>query len=142
MCNRLSFEELLLIAEAVLEMPYEELEQMVCIFRAESSLAAPFARVCGVALHPDPVEQAAICAMRLIRSRPFPVGNRAIGYECMREMLVRSGYRWSRPMEDAEEISETLKRLDTGEVSEEEFVSWVRSRAKLSEHLRGDARRA
>ncbi len=141
MQNRLSFKELLLIAEEVLSVPFDELEQTVCIFRAQSSLAAPFIRIRGVDLHPDPVEQAAICAMRLIRSRPLPVGNKAIGYECMREMLVRSGYHWLRPTEDPEEIAETLKRLETGEVSGEEFVSWVRSQTKLSRHLRGDALR-
>jgi prophage maintenance system killer protein len=128
MPNRLSFEDFLLIAAAVLVVPYEELEQTVCVFRAQSSLAAPFARIHGVYLHPDPVEQAAICARRLIRSRPLPVGNKEIGYECMREMLVRSGYRWSRPEEDAEEIATTLKGVESGTIGEAEFVSWVRSR--------------
>ena len=126
MPNRLSFEELLLIAEAMLGVSYEALEQTVCIFRAEASLAAPFARVRGALLHRDPVEHAAICAIRLIRSRPFPVGNREIGYECMREMLVRSRYRWLRQMEAAADVAGILKGVETGEIRDAEFVAWVR----------------
>jgi prophage maintenance system killer protein len=126
--GRLSLKDLLLIAEETLGVPFDKLEQVVCVFRAESSLAAPFARICGVDLHPDPVERAAICAVRLIHSRPFPVGNKEIGYECMREMLVRSGYRWSRLMEDAGEVAETLKRVECGATTDSEFLNWVRSR--------------
>jgi death on curing protein len=128
MRNRLSFEQLLLIAEARLGVPYEELEETVCVFRAESALAAPFVRIHGVDLFPDPVERAAICATRLIRTRPFPLGNRVIGYEAMREMLVLGDCRWSQPMEEPEEVADMLKRLETGEVSQPEFIRWVRSR--------------
>lgn len=129
MLSRLSFKTLLLIAEETLGVSADELEQTVCIFRAEASLAAPFARIYGSFLHPDPVERAAICAIRLIRNRPFPfANNRKVGYECMREMLVRSGCRWSPPMEDAEEAAETLKRMESGAMTDAEFVDWVRSR--------------
>src|SRR4029079_17611554 len=103
MKTRLTLERLLLIAEASLGIPFEELEAAVCIFRAETALAAPFVRVSGTYLFPDPVEQAAICAMRLIRTRPFPIGNRAVAYECMREMLVLGGCRWIRQEEEVEE---------------------------------------
>lgn len=126
--DRLSFKDLLAIAEATLGVPADDLEQTVCIFRAEASLAAPFARICGADLHRDPVERAAICAVRLIRSRPFPGDNMKIGYECMREMLVRSGCRWSRQMEDADEVRGTLRRVESGAVDDAKFVEWVRSR--------------
>jgi hypothetical protein len=129
MDNRLSLEELLQIAEAVLETPYEELERRVCIFRAQASLAAPFARVCGADLHTDPIEQAAICAIRLIRSRPFPFrNNRKVGYECMREMVMRSHLLWSRQMEDADDVKETLDLVESGEMADAKFVAWVRER--------------
>ena len=128
MLDRLSFEELLLIAEETLGVPYDELERTVCIFRAESALAAPFARLRGADLHPDPVERATVCATRLIRSRPFPFGNQEIGYECMREMLVRAGCRWMRQEEEAKDVEATLKRLEVGTTSEAEFLRWVRAR--------------
>lgn len=128
MQNRLSLESFLLIAEAGLGVPYEELEQAVCVFRAETALAAPFVRIYGAYLFPDPVDQAAICATRLILTRPLPFGNRAVAYECMREMLVLAGCRWSRQGEEVEEVDETLRRLEVGQVSYTEFVSWVRVR--------------
>lgn len=129
--NRLSFEEFLLIAEAVLRISYDELERAVCIFRAESALAAPFVRICGVDLFPDPVAQAAICGLRIIRTQPLPMGNknnRKVAFECMREMLLLSGYRWSRPEEGAEEVAETLKGVEAGTIDLAEFIRWVRSR--------------
>lgn len=130
MRNRLSLERLLLIAEARLRVSYAELEAAVCVFRAESALAAPFVRVCGACLFPDPIEQAAICAFLLIRTRPFPFGNRAIGYEAMREMLVLGECRWSSPMEEVEDVEQTLERLEKGELGLPEFVRWVRERVR------------
>lgn len=130
MRNKLSFKDLLLIAEARLGLGYDVLERLVCPFRAESALAAPFVRVCGSFLFPDPVEQAAICAHRLILTKPFPWGNRAVGYECMREMLVLSGRRWSPQEEKAEHIDGFLERVEAGEVGLAEFIRWVRSRVR------------
>lgn len=129
MQDRLSLRDLLLIAEETLGAPYDELEKTVCVFRAAISLAAPFARIYGADLHPDPVERAAICALRLIRTRPFLDGNREVGYECMREMLVRSGYRWAPQTEDPGEVRETLERAERRRMTDAEFVAWVRSRA-------------
>lgn len=128
MQNRLSLETFLLIAEASLDVSYEELEQAVCVFRAETALAAPFLRVYGAYLFPDPVEQAATCATRLILTRPLPFGNRAVAYECMREMLVLAGCRWFRQGEEVEEVDGTLRRVEVGQISQAEFVSWVRVR--------------
>lgn len=128
MRNQLNSEDLLLIAEARLGLNYDVLERLVCPFRAESALAAPFVRVCGTLLFPDPVEQAAICAHRLILTKPFPWGNRAVGYECMREMLVLSGRRWSRDEEEAEDVDGFLRRVEAGEIGLSEFVRWVRLR--------------
>jgi prophage maintenance system killer protein len=129
MRNQLSFKQLLLIAESRLGVSYAELEEAVCPFRAATALAAPFVRVYGVLLFPDPVDQAAICAMRLIRTRPFPYGNKAIGYEAMREMLVLSERRWAPLMEESEDVEDTLVRLEGGEIDLAEWMRWVRERA-------------
>jgi len=126
--NRLCLKDFLLIAEATLGVSCDELERTICIFRTQSSLAAPFVRVWGVYLFSDPVEQAAICALRIIRTRPLPTGNKKVAYECMREMLLRSGLHWSRPEEDAEEIAETLIALQARELPDAEFIRWVQSR--------------
>lgn len=129
--DRLSFEHFLLIAEAALRVSYDELERVVCFFRAQSALAAPFVCVYGVHLITDPVERAAICAWLLLRFRPIPLGresNSKVAFECMREMLLLSGCRWSRPEEGAEEVGETLEGVEAGEIDLAEFIRWVRSR--------------
>jgi prophage maintenance system killer protein len=130
MQNRLSFQDLLLIAEARLDFAYDELERAVCPFRAQWALASPFVRVCGVHLFPDPVEQAAICAFNLIRTKPFPQGNRAVGYECVREMLVLSGRVWSHQDEESEDVDDFLKEVEAREVGLAEFIRWVRERVR------------
>ncbi len=127
--NRLSLERLLLIAEAGLGVPYRELERNICPFRAEHALAAPFARVCGAFLFPNPVDQAAVCAWLLIRSRPLPMGNQVVGYECMREMLMLGRRRWHRPEEGADAVIDTLERVGDRETDLAEFIRWVRERA-------------
>jgi death-on-curing protein len=137
MQERIGVGDLLLIAEFVLDCKAEELARAVRIPSAESALAAPYASFGGTDFYPDPVVRAGICCSRLIRNSPFPDGNKRIAYECMREMLERSGLPWPRPQEDAIEIAETVKALAARALSEEEFVAWVRSRVALGERLRG-----
>lgn len=112
-------------------MPAERLARIVLVPSAESALAAPFATFAGIDFYPEPRERAAICCSRLVRNHPFPDGNKRVGYECMREMLERDGIPWPRPSEDAEEIAIMVERLAGREISEQEFVRWVRSRTEL-----------
>ena len=126
--QRLHLADLLLIAEAVLNRPAEQLARVVLIPNAESALAAPFASFGGVDFYSDPAERAAICCSRIIRNHPFPDGNNRVGYECMREMLDRAGLPWPRPSEDAEQIVAAVEALASREWAEDEFVHWVRTR--------------
>jgi len=126
MWNQLSLRDLLLIAEETLGVPYGTLERAVCTYRAESALAAPFVRIGGALLFPDPGEQAGICALQLVRSRPLPFGNRRVAFECMLEMLIRSGQ--PRLSASADEIGETFSRLQAGRLSGWEFLAWVEDR--------------
>src|SRR3954471_5358462 len=105
MPDRLDFADLLLIAEALLGEPAEHLAGIVLVPSAESALAAPFASFGGIEFYEDPAERAALCCSRIIRNHPLPDGNKRLGYECMREMLERSGIPWPRPSEDADEIA-------------------------------------
>jgi death on curing protein len=132
MAEYLELADLLLIAEAVLETPAERLARTVLVPGAESALVAPFASFGGVDFYDDPVERAAICCSRIIRNHPFPDGNKRVGYECMREMLERGGFGWPRPSEDAEEIAGTVEALAAREISERDFVAWVRARTELA----------
>ena len=111
--QRLHLADLLLIAEAVLGTPAEDLARVVQIPEAESALAAPFATFAGVVFYSDPAERAAICCSRLIRNHPFPNGNKRVAYGCMREMLERADLPWPRPSQDAAAIAETIEALAT-----------------------------
>ena len=133
MQRRLGLVDLLLIAEAVLGEPAERLFRTVSLWRVESALAAPFVSDGGLDLYPDPVERAAICCSRLVRNRPFPHGNRQIACLCMRELLEGAGFSWSLSTEDEREADEMIKALEAGTLSEERFVSWVRSQVPFEE---------
>ncbi len=133
MPERLEFTDLVLIAEALLGETAEHLARVILIPSAESALAAPFASFGGVDFYEDPAERAAICCSRIIRNHPLPDGNKRLGYECMREMLERSGIPWPRPSEDVDEISSTIEGLAARTISEREFVSWVRRRTQIRE---------
>ncbi|HEX5929673.1 MAG TPA: Fic family protein [Solirubrobacterales bacterium] len=133
MSKRLEIAEFLLIAEAVLGVEAERLSGAVRLSAVEAALAAPFATIDGAPFYADPVERAAICCSRIIRHNPLPDGNKRVAYECMRELLDRSGVLWPRPREDAEEIARKVQGLAAGRLSEQEFVRWVKLRARLSE---------
>ncbi len=131
MSKHLELSDLLLIAEALLGEPAELLLRIILVPSAESALAAPFAGFGGIEFYPDPTERAAICCSRIIRNHPLPDGNKRLGYECMREMLERDGIPWPRPGEDAVEIADTVERLAGREISERDFVAWVRRRTEI-----------
>lgn len=133
MSKRLEIADFLLIAEAVLGIEAERLARETRLPAAEAALAAPFAGVEGVPFYADAVERAAICCSRIIRYNPLPDGNKRVGYECMREMLERSGIAWPRPREDAEEIALKIEGLAAGRISEPDFVRWAKLRTRLSE---------
>jgi prophage maintenance system killer protein len=128
MDNRLALADLLLIAEAVLGVPAEQLQWVVPLGAAEAALAAPFLTIGGTDFHPDPVDRAAICCSRIVRSRPFPSGNAHIAYECMLEMLARAGVGW--PRLDPAAVATIVEKLGRHEISEEEFVRWIRVRTE------------
>lgn len=69
MSERLALADFLLIAEAVLETPAEDLARTVLIGSAESALAAPFATFAGIVFYDEAVERAAICCSRSIRNQ-------------------------------------------------------------------------
>jgi len=131
MSQRLKLADLLLIGEALFGRSAEELSHVILLPGAESALAAPFASFDGVDFYEDPAERAAICCSRIIRNHPLPDGNKRLGYECMREMLERAGLPWPRPSEDVEEIASTIEGLAAREVSEQDFVLWVKRRTEL-----------
>jgi hypothetical protein len=133
--DRLTFDDLMEVAEIALDVPAEILRKMVCVFRAQAALAAPFIRVFGRDVYDDPVERAVICALLMIRWQPFLAGNVEVAAWCLREMLVRSHYIWLRPDEDADEIMRMLERVEAKTISDAVVLRSVRRRVRLSTGL-------
>ncbi len=128
--ERLSIEDLLLIAEAVLEVPAERLARAARLGAAASALAAPFAAVGdhGPERYPALADKAAILCSRLVRNHPLPDGNKRVALLAMLELVARNRGGWTPPPGGQEEIAATIERLATRELSEARFVSWVRAR--------------
>jgi prophage maintenance system killer protein len=124
--NQLTIGDLLLIGERELGQPAEALKELISLPNAASALAAPFSN------SSDPVEQAAICCSRLLRASLFPDANKRIAFECMCEMLARSGCPWPWAPHEGEAIAAMVTRLQDRTISEAEFVDWVRLRVAVA----------
>lgn len=92
----------------------------------DSALARPMNRASYG--DPDIAEIAALYAIALVRNHPFVDGNKRTAYVALESCLRLNGCRF--PVSDAEATVATLQ-LAAGELSDEEFVIWVRQNAVL-----------
>jgi len=132
--ERLSIEDLLLIAEAVLEIPAERLARATRLGAAASALAAPFAAVGdhGPERYPALADKAAILCSRLVRNHPLPDGNKRVALLAMLELVERNRGIWLPPPGGQDEIADAIAALATRELTEARFVRWVRARVETS----------
>jgi death-on-curing protein len=122
----LTIEDLLLIAEAVLEVPAEHLARAAQLGAAASALAAPFAADGDRDRHPELASKAAILCSRIVRNHPLPDGNKRVALLAMLELVARNNGIWIPPHGGQEQIAATIERLATRELSETAFTLWVR----------------
>ena len=120
----LDLADYLLIAEAVLGVPAEEIARWPGIGLAESALHAPAATFEGVEFYEDVIEKAAVLCARLARNHPLPDGNKRVAYLALLEFLARNGLEWRPP--SVEETVATVEGVAAGRVSEREFADWLR----------------
>jgi hypothetical protein len=121
--ERLTIEDLLLIAEAVLGIPGERIARATRLDVARAALAAADRRD-GLP------EQAATLCHRLVRDRPLPCGNAPVALLAMLELVSRNHGVWTSPDGGEHETAVTLERLAAGRLSEADFAAWVRGRVK------------
>ncbi len=126
----LDLADVLLIAEAVLETPAEDLAQLGRLELAESALHAPAAEFGGVEFHPDLARKTAVLASRLIRNHPLPDGNKRVGYLCALEFVVRNGGTWTHPPDDpdGDETVAIIEGVAAGMLDEDELAVWIAQR--------------
>ena len=126
----LDLADFLLIAEAVLVIPAEDLARVGRLELAESALHAPAAEFGGVEFYPDLARKTAVLASRLIGNHPLPDGNKRVGYVCALEFVVRNGGTWTNPVDDPEG-GETVAIIEggaAGTVDEDELAVWIAQR--------------
>ena len=116
----LDLEDFLLVAEAVLQIPAEDLARITRLDLAESALHAPAATFGGVEFYPDLASKAAVLCSRIIRNHPLPDGNKRLGYLCALEFVARNDGSWTPPAEDPEGDATVaaIEALAAGELSE------------------------
>lgn len=123
--ERLTVEDLLLIAEVVLDAPGEQLARATRLEAARAALAAS-ARQAALA------DAAAVLCHRLVRDRPLPCGNKPVALLAMLDLISRNRGVWVSPDGGEAEVATTIARLATGELSAESFRAWVRAHVRTS----------
>lgn len=118
----LGLEDYLLLAEALLDQPAEQLARLPRIGGAESALLAPQAVIYGEEQYPEFATKAAVLCVRLIKNHPLPDANKRVGFLCLVEFVERNGYRLEF---DEDEAFEQIMGVAAGQASEEEFAAWV-----------------
>jgi death-on-curing protein len=128
MNEQVDLAEFLVIAERILGADAKVLKAAARLDAAESALAAPFVGFGDTLFYPDPAQRAAIVCSRIIRNHPLPDGNKRTGYLCMLIQLERAGLTFTHPEGGQDETADVIEALAASELSEEEFVAWVRGR--------------
>ena len=125
MTEYLDLADYLLIAEAVIGVPAEEIARRPGIGLADSALHAPAAGFGGVELYPDVIDKAAVLCTRLARNHPLPDGNKRVAYLALLEFLWRNDIEWVPPSVD--DTAATIERVAAGTISERELADWLRA---------------
>ena len=120
-------DEFLLAAESVLGIDTERLVRVTKIPLAESALAAPSASFGNHDFYDHPLQRAAILASRIMRNHPLPDGNKRVALILMDLYLERKGLQLSAAPRD---IDRTFRAVAAKEMTEDDFVVWLRSRTK------------
>ena len=126
----LDLADFLLIAEAVLDIPAEDLAHAARLELAESALHAPAATFGGVEFYPDLARKAAVLAARLINNHPLPDGNKRVGYLCALEFVARNGGTWTHPDNDpdGDDTVAMIEGVAAGQIDEATLTAWITER--------------
>jgi len=119
--------DLLLVAEAQLETPAQELLHTTSL-DSDPLFGSLLTGLEEADPPPTVVEVAAICGAWVVRNKPFPDDNSKIGYRFMCLLLDGAGEPWRMSQEDAFVVPPIFKALEDGAISEAEFADWVRLR--------------
>ena len=77
---------------------------------------------------PDIAELAAVYAMGIVHNHPFVDGNKRTGFAALFMFLALNGAEFEPPEVDA---TMAILKLAASETTDEEFIAWVRSHARV-----------
>lgn len=119
--------DLLLVAEAQLGIPAEEL-LLATSLDSDPAFGSLLDAIEETVPPPTIVEIVAMCAAWVVRNQPFVEDNSKIAYRFMCLLLDEAEQPWSTSPEDAFVVPPIFEAVEAGEISEAEFVDWVRLR--------------
>ena len=128
MTQYLDLADYLLIAEAVLDVPAEQLARLDRIALAESALQAPAAGVGDVEAYPDFATKAAALCWHLVKNHPLPDGNKRAGFLALLVFVQRNGMTWHRSPLDPDETDTVIRGVAGGTVDAAELAAWIETR--------------
>jgi death on curing protein len=127
----LTIGDYLVVAEATLGIPTEELARYANLVLVDSALHAPAAGTGDIDFYPDLVTNAAVLCSRLVRNHPLPDGNKRVAYACMRTFLDLNGCDIVRDYTDEaaeDNLVSLIFDLAAKVVNEQQFEEWLRPR--------------
>jgi death-on-curing protein len=93
----------------------------------ESALAWPLNRASYG--EPDIAELAAVYAQAIVHNHPFVDGNKRTGFAALFLFLSFNGVEFEPPEVEA---TMTMLRLASGDVTDDEFIAWVRANMRAT----------
>jgi death-on-curing protein len=125
--NYLSYDEVLIIHQTALSTSggSDEIRDEGLL---HSAIDQPRMTFGSVDLYPTLVKKVSALAYSLIQNHPFIDGNKRVGHAAMEIMLMRNGSEISADIDEQEQI---VLRVAAGELSREEFTSWLQSHVVL-----------
>ena len=126
----LELADYLLIAEAILNTPAEELARLKRIGLADSALQAPAAGSADVEVYSDFATKTAVLVWHLVKNHPLPDGNKRVAFIAMVEFVERNGWEWLRSPDDPGETDGIIRSVADGSMSKTDLSSWVAGRIR------------
>lgn len=118
-----------LTVSEVIELYFQLMEKtggtvgVLSLASLESAIAQPRATFGGKELYPTLVEKASALGFSLIMNHAFVDGNKRIGHQAMETFLIYNGCEIMANINEQESI---ILKLASGNLTREEFTTWVK----------------
>jgi death-on-curing protein len=124
----LDLADFLIIAEAVLGSPADQIALQTKLALADSALHAPAATFAGEEFYPDFPTKAAVLCAHLVKNHPLLDGNKRVALLATIELCGRNGHAWRPPPgdEDGEVTADVIVDLAAGILDDDAIATLAR----------------